>query len=848
MTRAPRRPTATVLTLIAVLLAGAVATDVVLMGDLPRPQPGLGIAFVLITIAFAVGEAVVVHVELGKNAHTVSLAELTLTISMFFLPPLQLPLARVLGGAVVLIAVRRQRPLKLAFNVALWTVDVAVASLVFRSLGGALHGSPQSMLLPAVAAALTAALLDSLAVNAVIATISRELDLRQALRFLRACLLSALGCALAGLVCVGALAYSGWLLGPILAVVAMYLYSFRTLAALRARHADVKVLYEFAAEVTSAGTDEVTLTILNRVTQLLRASSAALYLPDPQAGVLRVSRVVDDALVQTTQDLAQTSSALLQVLEREKPLVLRSGARHPAGRAVLTDLDARDAVLTPVLGEQGLRGLLVVTDRLGEVNTFSEEDGLLLRTLASHVAAALANARLVEQLHHDSLHDSLTGLANRSLFQTQLGRALQNPADVSVLLMDLDRFKEVNDTLGHHHGDLMLQETARRLSGELREGDLLARLGGDEFAVLLTGVSATQAVATAERLLRSLGASLQLQGVETEVGASIGVVHLPQAQCGSVTAPVLLQRADVAMYAAKAQYTGVHLYHDELDGYSPRRLALAGGLRAAIEQGELSLRYQPQIRLSDGALAGVEALVRWEHPTYGEVPPDDFISIAEQTGLIRELTRHVLDLALASCAQWALQGSDLAVSVNLSARNLLEPDLVPAVLGLLAKHGVPGRRLTLEITESHLMADPDRTVTTLQKLADAGVRLSIDDFGTGYSSLSYLKRLPVSEVKIDKTFVTHLARDDEDAAIVEAIIQLAHTLHLDVVAEGVEDEASAQRLRALGSDAMQGFHLAAPLRLEALTSWTAGRPIATRAPRLRAVPPPRPTAIVSPGA
>jgi len=352
----------------------------------------------------------------------------------------------------------------------------------------------------------------------------------------------------------------------------------------------------------------------------------------------------------------------------------------------------------------------------------------------------------------------------------------------------------------------------------------------------MSGHDEASAVATAQRLLHALSEPMQLHGVEMEVAASIGVVHIPADRTGrGQDASLVLQRADVAMYAAKKHYTGVHLYQDELDGYSPRRLALASGLRAAIEQGQLSLRYQPQARVLDGEILGVEALVRWEHPTYGTVPPDDFISIAEQTGQIRELTAFVLDAALSDCAAWLAQGRVLCVSVNLSVRNLMEPDLVPAVRTLLRRHGVPANQLTLEITESHLMSDPARTAEVLHGLSSLGLRLSVDDFGTGYSSLAYLKQLPVTEVKVDKSFVSNLADDAEDAAIVEAIITLAHTLRLDVVAEGVEDQATWDRLRELGCDQLQGYHLARPMREQELTGWLG----AARLREVRGIPAPR---------
>jgi diguanylate cyclase (GGDEF)-like protein len=839
VTQPARHPSRAVGLLVAAALAGGLWINLAVLGFADHGIGAFAAPFLIATVAFAVTEAVVMHVELGKNAHSVSLAELTLTVSLFFLPMPQLPLARLLGGGVVLVLVRKQRPLKLAFNLSLWVLDVAVASLVFQTLGGSLNGGTPRMVVPALAAALAASLVDSLAVNVVIAATSFELDLTRALKFVQTCVLGALGCATAALICVGAMAQSAWLLVPIALVVALYLFGFHHFGILRAQHANVQVMYEFAAELGRIShSDPVIGIVLRRVTELLRAEKALLYQHDPETGQLSLTVRSEEGRNRTMQvDVRKVPPLLSEVMRGDEAVVLRSGSRDEGSVDLLRWLDAKDAVIAPLSGEQDLHGALVLTDRLGEVTTFGKDDALLLQALTTHAVAALANSRLVERLDHESMHDSLTGLANRARFQDQLTQALRRTGEgVAVLLMDLDRFKEVNDTLGHHHGDLLLQEIGLRLRRQMRQRDLLARLGGDEFAVLMTGLDQDAAVTTAERLQRALNEPMRLHGVEMEVAASIGVVHVPAGRPGNdQEATLLLQRADVAMYAAKQHYTGVHLYLDELDGYSPRRLALASGLRAAIEQGQMSLRYQPQARLSDGVVVGVEALVRWEHPVYGTVPPDDFISIAEQTGQIRELTRFVLDAALSDRARWAAGGTPLSVSVNLSVRNLMEPDLVGTVQELLQRHRVPAGQLTLEITESHLMSDPTRTAEVVRGLSALGTRLSIDDFGTGYSSLAYLKQLPVSEVKVDKSFVRDLAEDADDAAIVEAIIGLAHTLRLEVIAEGVEDERSEARLRELGCDLLQGYHLARPMRGEELIGWLG----ASRLHQLRALPAPR---------
>ena len=840
MTDTQRRPAQLAGALVLAMLGAGLWVDTAVLHLFSHADLRLATPFVIAAVAFALGEAVVLHVELGKNTHTVSLAELTLAVSLFFVPTAQLPLARLLGGGVVLVLVRRQRPLKVAFNLALWVLDVAVATAVFHELGGGLHTGTRGLVVPALAAAVCSAVVDSLAVNTVISLTSHELELLRALRFVETCVLNALACGTGAVVCVAALAYSPWLLAPMALVVGLFLFGFHHFAALRAQHTNVKVLYDFAGQLSrTPHGEQVLTTVLSRVGELLRAERAALYLQD--GDLIRVTELGDLGVpFSRTLQREQVPSLLLSAFERTEPLVLGSAVRHPAARHFLSAFGARDVVLAPIQGEQGLRGALVISNRLGEVTTFSADDGLLLQTLASHASAALANSQLVERLDHDSLHDSLTGLANRGKFQERLSRVLDTRGrSLAVLLMDLDRFKEVNDTLGHHHGDLLLQEIALRLGREVRDRDVLARLGGDEFAILMTDLSEREALEISQRILQALSRPMLLQGVEMEVSASIGVVHIPAAGPSRVglDATLLLQRADVAMYCAKQQYTGAHLYQDELDGYSPRRLALASGLRTAIEQGQLSMRFQPQSRLLDQVMVGAEALVCWDHPTYGEVPPDDFIAIAEQTGQIRELTRFVLDRSLASCAAWEAAGSVLAVSVNLSVRNLMEPDLVDSVQALLARHGLPGERLTLEITESHLMSDPARTAEVLGGLAGLGVRLSIDDFGTGYSSLAYLKQLPVTEIKVDKSFVREIAHDEEDSAIVEAIIQLAHTLRLEVVAEGVEDQAAQDRLADLGCDLFQGYHLARPMREREFATWLGAR--AAQAPRLRAVPSPR---------
>ena len=419
---------------------------------------------------------------------------------------------------------------------------------------------------------------------------------------------------------------------------------------------------------------------------------------------------------------------------------------------------------------------------------------------------------------HQAVHDALTGLPNRVLFRDRVEHAIRagerSSRGCSVMLMDLDHFKEINDTLGHHQGDRLLQEVAMRLRATLRASDTVARLGGDEFGVLLHGVvDPARAAAVARTLLERLCEPFAVDETTLQVGGSIGIACSPEHGADVET---LVQRADIAMYAAKAASSGIAVFEPSQDHHSPRRLALAAELRGAIERSEIVLSYQPKADLRSGRIVGVEALARWRHPQLGLIEPSEFVPIAEQSGLMNTLTASVLEAAVERVAAWRSLGHELTVSVNLSARSFLDAGLAEDIPALLAAHGVPPECLELELTESVLMDDPLRARATLERLAAIGVGLSVDDFGTGYSSLAHLKRLPVDTLKIDKSFVLDMAEDEADEAIVRSVIELAHNLGMRVVAEGVESAATWMRLAALGCDLAQGFHLSPPLRPRAL--------------------------------
>lgn len=453
----------------------------------------------------------------------------------------------------------------------------------------------------------------------------------------------------------------------------------------------------------------------------------------------------------------------------------------------------------------------------------------------------IAHARAEEQLR-----DPLTGLPNRQWllerawgalddaqedyeraepgFVAATGGTGSHPPDgcgrVGLILIDLDKFRSVNDTLGHLAGDRLLLQVADRLRLALPRGAEVARLGGDEFAVLLPGCdSATRAQRIARTLVAALGSPLSLDGLSLVLEASAGVAVFPD---HALDAEGLLRRADVAMYQAKRDRSGVEVYEATRDGNTPDRLGLLGDLRRALDAGDVELHYQPKVRF-DGRVAGLEALVRWEHPERGRVSPDEFITMAETSGLMPRLTEYVLDTALAQVAHWRRMGLDVPVAVNVSPRDVHSPGFAGTVAARLARHQVPPGSLQLEITEHVLLEDPQRAADTLNGLTGHGVKMSLDDFGTGYSSLVHLRRLPVSELKIDRSFVARLVVDTEDAEIVRCTIDLAHSLGLMVVAEGVEDDETWERLRDLRCDAVQGWLVAAAMPPDEATKWLLAR-------------------------
>jgi len=427
---------------------------------------------------------------------------------------------------------------------------------------------------------------------------------------------------------------------------------------------------------------------------------------------------------------------------------------------------------------------------------------------------------IADRERHRALHDLLTGLPNRTLLMERLEQAIRlgrrRPEPVAVLLMDLDRFKEINDTLGHHVGDLLLARVAPRLQAAVRESDTIARLGGDEFAVVFPGAGVDQAVAVARKIARAMEAPFEIEEHSLHVGISIGVALFPG---HGEDASELLKRADVAMYAAKRSGRDFVVYEAEQDEYTVQRLKLITGLREAIMGDELSLHFQPKFAVRDRRIRGVEALLRWNRNGSGPVPPSTFIPVAEQCGLIKPLTQWVLDNALRQSAAWRSRGIDLLVSVNLSGRSLQDPEFPADLRRLLGKWDVRPGALMLEIKEDGFHADPRRSLAVLRELAEMGLLLSVDDFGTGYSSLASLRDLPMQEIKIDRSFISNIEADSRSSVIVRSTIDLAYHLGREVIAEGVESQEAMEILHLLGCDMAQGNLLCEPLPAESFTDW-----------------------------
>ncbi len=802
------------------LFAGGIACLVITPGVTQVPERHWTLPFVVLAVAFALAEATALHVEIRKESHSLSLSGIPMMFGLLFTSPLLLALAYVAGAAPTMRWIRKSDVTKTTWNCSLFFAEAAVAALVVRTaLGTDLPSNALEWCIP-LAAVLVAELMSLLAVPLVIMAVDVKFrpnlfaDVGQ----------SQILAALAGTFTVIAVAVATD--SPAMLVFAAIPFAgvgflLRVHGRLGQRYAELQKLHRFTRALAHERGARTIDTGLNELAEIMRATGAwVLVLPgDDQSGATGRA-LIDDTLRDV--DPQPIVASLLDVLDGRVATIAATDPRTAARRA-LRLLGAREILAAPILGEAGRQGVLVVSDRLGMHDSFTTEEVGLFGSLAGTFSARLTNDCLVEQLEIQAQHDALTGLANRLSFEVAVTSALTSPdARGVVAMVDLDRFKEINDSLGHDAGDKLLIQVAERLQATARASDLVARFGGDEFAIMLTARTPQAAAELAERIERlhaKVVEPIQLDGITFEIGASLGVAAWPERGHDSNT---LLRRADTAMYHAKRNQLGTVWYSPDLDADAPRRLDLYLSVRAALESGNIYVHYQPKASIVDGRITGAETLVRWAHPSYGPISPSEFVPLIEQAGLTGRLTRFVARAAINAAAQLAADGHDLTFSINLTARDLLDRSLPNDLAELLRDAQVEPGHLEIEITEGAMVVDFETSISVLNQIRDLGVRVAIDDFGTGYASLQHLHRLPVDQLKIDRSFIARLATDASAVPIVQASVSLARDLGLTTVAEGVEDDFTLRMVSGLGCQQIQGFMLSRPMDLGTLATWLEG--------------------------
>src|SRR3954471_11844798 len=826
-----------IMLLTASLAAIAVALFVIVVRTLPGAPTALSLPWVLWAGAFVVAEALVVHVQWQREAHAFSMGDLVLGAGLLLATPRELVIAQVLGFAVTLVVQRRQRGLKLAFNLAISALGGSLATIVFAVLSG-----PVGLWdwLGALFAVLVITVTSDLCIFAVISLSEGRAHLAPLLEMLALSLPFTLGSAAVGLVLARSATSDPAALALLALPTILIVAAYRAYTGAREQQENLRLLHEVTSLLhNSSDTQEAIGDFLDSVRSAFRAGMAELVLLGPAGREgATVSRSVEgaEAVVMAPLDAPEDHHRLLRLATASGALTTRTGT----GRGQHLDAYAggrglKDAMAAALRTDDRVHGLLLVGGRLGDVTTFTSSDLALLDTFARHVATSLERGRLEEnlrqvtdlkeQLRHQALHDPLTGLPNRTLFLDRVRHAVDTASRTrvwpAVLYLDLDGFKPVNDTFGHEAGDVLLRTIADRLRGCRRPADTAARMGGDEFVVLLNGPIDRLGVArVVERIRAQLDVPVLLgEGVVTTVGASIGVAL---GDVETLDADTLVRHADVAMYAAKrTPGTKFQVYEPGLGNTTSHRKDSASELAAAIRNGELRTVYQPLIDMRTGRPIGAEALVRWEHPTDGLRSPDQFIGLAEESGLITRIGELVLDDACRQAARWVAESpeqEDLLVRVTLSARQVAGDQIVEQVRAALAGSGLEPHRLVLEITETVLMQDRDAAAATLWLLKGLGVRIAIEDFGTGYSSLACLRRFPIDMLKVAREFVDGLGRDAHDDVITRAIVELAGTLGLLTVAEGIETTQQSETVAALGCDIAQGYLFSRPIEAEAVSA------------------------------
>jgi len=785
-----------------------------------------------IAIAFAIAERCVVHLHFRRGAHSFSLGDIPIVFGLIFCNAEAFMIGCLLGSAIVMLFDRRLPPVKFVFNISQFAVHACIALIVIHALAPAADHVGQRIWVAALIATQASGFVTVVLIAIAISLSEGMVRLRTVVHMLSMDLVVTLSNASLGL-CGTVIASSDARALPLLAIPSLTLFAaYRAYLSERERHKRLEFLYE--ANRTLARSREIADALeglLVRSLEAFRAELAEIILfgseENPSLRTLvgpgsyrELMEPVDSDVSDAMRDLLEHSGAGAITLD------------PPFGGARLQRyLEARGvthAMVAPLPGEERVIGAIMLANRFGVVRSFDHEDLRLLDTLAGNASVALQYDRLEqavnqlsvlqEQLHHQAYHDPLTSLANRSLFTDDVKAAIADRrGEVAVLFIDLDDFKTVNDSLGHSAGDELLVSVASRLRACLRPEDVVARLGGDEFAVMVEDGHDAEAAAVkvARRIMEAFVLPVGVGSESVSVYLSVGIAT-SHARVGS--AEELIRDADVAMYKAKTSGKGhFEVFHPSMGEAVLERHGLKEELRLAIERQQLTLYFQPIIDLDTGRLVAEEALVRWEHPRRGLVGPSEFVPLAEETGLILSLGQYVLEEACQQACRWQAHAdgdpsgeSQVAVHVNLSAVELRDPELVDRVRATLTDAGVNPRSLVFEITESVLLEDSERVKAAIAELRALGVRFALDDFGTGYSSLSYLHTLPFDLLKIAKSFVDGLARGGREASFVRMIIELARTLGVGVIAEGIETQGQADALVELECDYGQGFHLGRP--------------------------------------
>ncbi|MDZ4825188.1 MAG: EAL domain-containing protein [Actinomycetota bacterium] len=774
-----------------VALAAGVALGVAIAHVAATPDVLDG-AFVALLLATLCTEMLTVDLRVGRHVESYTWAEVTLVLGLALLAPAPLVLTSLAIGVVYIGA--RRAAIKIVFNTASYVVGVTLAVAATHAIGTPTWEEPARSALALAVGAMVFSLWNGLSVSAAIA-FAQDVPVRTVYaKGSRLRLFVGAGNVAIGMVLLIAAHVDS------MALLALPLYLGVAYFAYRAylRTVQERMIWRHL---------EATSQEVNRLDERAVAGVA----------LTRAALLFEADEVRLALYSAQTSDAMRVFTGSQGGVdTVRRIARAPVGSDP-TASDGETWIGVNLDGLDGEMGWLHVGFH-GRVK-LTEREHHLLHTFGNTIARSIENARLYSEMARHAarsetaaLHDSLTGLPNRAFLQErarEVFEAADGRGHFAVIMLDLDRFKDVNDAFGHAAGDTVLCEVSNRLQAAVRANDTVCRLGGDEFAILAT--DSARAIGIAQRLLTVVTQPIDIDGVEISVGGSIGFACYPE---NGTAFEELLQRADVAMYSAKARRGRVRRYSDDLDGglqSNKDRLGLVAELRTALDEGQFELHFQPQFELESGRPVGAEALVRWRHPTRGLLEPREFVALVETSNFIRAFTSMVLERALAECSRWQRPGHPLHVAVNISARDLDDESLASAVGAALARHDLPPSCLVLEITETAILGDLEFVERQMARLASLGVRLSIDDFGTGNSSLSFLQRVMVHELKIDRSFVTGVATNENDATITRATIGLAHGLGLRTVAEGVEDRGVARELTALGCDYAQGFLWSRPL-------------------------------------